>query len=287
LSLTLSPPPSRASLTSATARAALWLWLSVLIGDAMLGCSMVELGQTETDTSAHEVFVSDTSPPPRAVGCVLEFACVLGDPSLLVRTQSNTTEGLEPCTVSTQACPVGTVCGYPNADEETCTPNQAACLPLAETCRGRQDNPCPAGEYCDFTAFACGADALFDCATNPQGPNTCTYAEQGGYGVCRARPTSCPVDNEPTVGCDGVEYTNPCQRRAAGASSEQCFPTGVTFGPSALPPANFCPGYTTMESDTATLRGGVSANLGAGNAWSESGTHRLVLGARPHLRGVL
>ncbi|PJB43070.1 MAG: hypothetical protein CO108_10680, partial [Deltaproteobacteria bacterium CG_4_9_14_3_um_filter_63_12] len=61
---------------------------------------------------------------PGFQSCLIEAACVLGDPSQLVLTRSASSGGIELCELSTQPCPTGTVCAYPATNDETCTPNQ-------------------------------------------------------------------------------------------------------------------------------------------------------------------
>ncbi|MDD2467418.1 MAG: hypothetical protein PHI97_25820 [Desulfobulbus sp.] len=37
-------------------------------------------------------------------------------------------------------------------------------------------------------------------------------------GVCKARPQTCTMDDDPVTGCDGVEYSNACMAAANGQS---------------------------------------------------------------------
>lgn len=66
-------------------------------------------------------------------------------------------------------------------------------------CGGRAGGACRGDEYCDFGNNRCGADDV--------------------PGVCRPRPTSCPVLLLPerTCGCDGVVHPSLCDANLAGA----------------------------------------------------------------------
>jgi hypothetical protein len=68
-----------------------------------------------------------------------------------------------------------------------------------DSCGTRGGSDCPDSEYCRHSLRAqCGAG---------DAPGTCT-----------ALPTSCPADERPVCGCDGVTYPNPCLAASQGAS---------------------------------------------------------------------
>lgn len=86
-------------------------------------------------------------------------------------------------------------------------------------CGARLGDTCGASEYCDFPAGAlCGA--------------------ADGTGVCATRPTACTADVNPVCGCDGMDYTNPCNAHAAGTDDAtmgmcaiaDCRTTGCSSG---------------------------------------------------------
>lgn len=226
---------------------------------------------------------------PAFQDCAFESACVLGDPSLIIRTSEALGDcGDRLCEVRTEPCAEGTVCAYLDADGESCSPNQAACVAVADVCGGPDQLPCSADHYCELTALACALDSLYRCATDIEGEktNTCTYAAEGGYGVCRLRPSSCPETADPVLGCDGSEYLNNCERQAAGANSDSCYVAGATvFSPPTSLSGGFSAGYSLSQSESATHRGGFSANFGAGILRDPDQYYVLSLGARAHLRG--
>jgi hypothetical protein len=75
----------------------------------------------------------------------------------------------------------------------------------ATFCGGLAGIACPDGFYCDFAGGACGGD------------------DTGG--TCAPVPTGCDKHLEPTCGCDGKIYSNPCLANLAGldtSSSKSC-----------------------------------------------------------------
>ena len=83
-----------------------------------------------------------------------------------------------------------------------------------EPCGTRGGSDCPAEEYCRHSLRAhCGAN--------------------DSPGQCTALPSSCPAEERPVCGCDGVTYPNPCLAASQGASV-------AAFGPCEDGPGDGC-----------------------------------------------
>jgi hypothetical protein len=91
------------------------------------------------------------------------------------------------------------------------------------TCGGFAGTACPANEFCDF------------------GRNTCGAADETG--TCRARPAGCGRISEPSCGCDGVIYGNPCEANAAGVDVSD-------LGGCDVPAGQFACGHLFCQLDT-------------------------------------
>lgn len=123
-----------------------------------------------------------------------------------------TDAGTDGGTVSEDA---GVSCG-----DATCAPGELCCpgcggvmtcedgagcpdVTCAPSCSPTE--PCAADEYCEMADGSCG------------------------NGICKPRPTGCPRDCPGVCGCDGAEYCNACNARAAG--------TDVALDGTCAPPA--------------------------------------------------
>lgn len=81
------------------------------------------------------------------------------------------------------------------------------------TCGGFAGAPCAAGEFCDFGNDLCGGN--------------------DNSGVCTKRPLGCPDFYQPTCGCDGKVYGNPCDANSQGTDANDgasCTPPAGMFG---------------------------------------------------------
>lgn len=125
-------------------------------------------------------------------------------------------------------------CDDPNVEGD-CTPRPRACPGALEpvcACDGSTyRNECLASQAglsirhegaCPDDPLLCGAneecpeDEFCDCGDDSCGPSQ-----------CRARPDGCDDDVAPVCGCDGVTYSNDCERQSAGtclASEGECPP---------------------------------------------------------------
>jgi hypothetical protein len=80
-------------------------------------------------------------------------------------------------------------------------------------CGGKGGIPCAADEYCDYPDKLCG--------------------NADGTGTCMPRPMGCLQYEQPTCGCDGMVYDNPCYANAAGvdvANDSRCKAPPGEFG---------------------------------------------------------
>ena len=68
--------------------------------------------------------------------------------------------------------------------------------PGGQGCGGIQGLTCPEGQFCDIDT-----------------PNACDGADLSG--TCRTTPQVCTRQWDPVCGCDGITYSNDCERRAA------------------------------------------------------------------------
>ena len=89
--------------------------------------------------------------------------------------------------------------------------------PAPRACGGTSTGTCASGEYCNRGMGACLGDTT---------------------GTCTVRPTACGKNLQPTCGCDGVTYSNPCLAAAAGVTVQ--FSGSCTAPP---PPSKPCGGF--------------------------------------------
>lgn len=75
--------------------------------------------------------------------------------------------------------------------------HQGACT---EVCGGIAGLPCPTGQVCELPAGECQTADL--------------------QGECVERPEVCTTDYVPVCGCDGVTYSNDCNRLMAGVQKD-------------------------------------------------------------------
>ncbi len=74
------------------------------------------------------------------------------------------------------------------------------------------DCPEPSGYACGaYSSYACGPDEY---CNYPLG--NCGAGDT--LGTCETKPMVCPRESNPTCGCDGNTYSNPCGAASAGVS---------------------------------------------------------------------
>ena len=111
----------------------------------------------------------------------------------------------EPCPLDCATCD-----NYWTCEDGTCVPH---CGPVPEppvceprVCGGIAGLPCRAGEFCELPKGECHAADL--------------------QGVCLPVPQVCPELYAPVCGCDGVTYSNECDRQVAGVQHAHPGPCG-------------------------------------------------------------
>jgi hypothetical protein len=101
-------------------------------------------------------------------------------------------EGVAAC-CDTQGNPVAPICpggGPPQCPLGTSVPPSGVCTPGCSP-----EQPCGAGEYCDYPDDLCGA---------------------GSSGTCTPKPEGCDLLYAPVCGCDGQVHGNDCAARSGG-----------------------------------------------------------------------
>lgn len=134
-----------------------------------------------------------------------------------------------------------------------------------------------------------------DAAVDDAGPGSCTdnsMCERSEYcaapalsrdmcdgaGMCEARPEGCSRELDPVCGCDGVDYTNPCEANRAGArvASNGMCPTDeceLTPTPTCCYVDDHCTGRGLVCRGAACVRGGQGTCVDApadGECWTNA-----------------
>jgi hypothetical protein len=87
----------------------------------------------------------------------------------------------------------------------------------------------------------CGGAYTRECAAD----SLCVFDTTcGSVGSCVRKPSSCDNVGQPTCGCDGVTYGNPCEARSAGVAPQQdgacAAATQFSCGPYQCAEGNYC-----------------------------------------------